>query len=200
MVCQQTMRESMGLLRRLSGLVQSASELALNDSEEADVFVGGPRRRLGRRSIFEPTPRSLAAYEAVLAEKVALIDRLPAKYRREAQQLVWSAVLEGYDDAALARDLQDRFGLSPERARLIARTQCTMARAVIENVHRMELGLTEAVWICSKKHASEPAHLVLNGRRYPVKTGVTLNGKSIWPGSEPGCYCASVIAHADDKG
>jgi hypothetical protein len=28
--------------------------------------------------------------------------------------------------------------------------------------------------------------------------GVTLNGKSIWPGSHPGCFCTSVVANADD--
>jgi hypothetical protein len=54
-----------------------------------------------------------------------------------------------------------------------------MARAVIENAHRMELGLTEAVWICSNRQPAEPTHLALNGRRYPLATGVTVNNKSI---------------------
>jgi uncharacterized protein with gpF-like domain len=135
----------------------------------------------------------------VLADKVALIERLPSKYRREAERVVWSAILEGYNAAALARGLHNRFGISPERAKVIARTQCTMARAVIENAHRLELGLTEAVWICSKNQAAEPNHLALNGRRYALATGVTLSGKSIWPGSEPGCFCTSVAANADDK-
>lgn len=188
----------MGLLSRLSGLVQSASDLAWSDAQSTDVFVRSPLRRFGRRAVFEPTPKSLAAYESVLAEKIALIDRLPSKYRREAHEAVWRAVLQGYDAAALARDLRDRFGISPERAQYVARTQCTMARAVIENVHRMELGLTEAVWICNKKEPAEPQHLAFNGRRYPLATGVTLNGKSVWPGSQPGCFCTSVVATAED--
>ncbi len=187
----------MGLLRRLSGLVQSASERAPEDRTGADVPQKRRLRAFARRPVFEPTPKSLAAYETVLAEKIAMIDRLPSKYRREAERVVWSAVLEGYDVAALARGLHDRFGISPERARLIARTQCTMARSIIENAHRIELGLTAAVWICSTKHPSEPHHIALNGRRYPLDAGVKLDGKSVWPGSEPGCFCMSLLANAD---
>jgi hypothetical protein len=188
----------MSLFSRLSEFVQSAP--AGRNVLATDSLGSGPLRRFRRRPVFAPTPKSLGAYKLVLAQKVAMIDRLPKKYQREAEQVVWDAVLAGYDAAALAKNLHDRFGISSDRAQLLARIQCFMARSVIENAHRIELGLTEAVWICSPKHPEEPAHVALNGRRYPLSTGVTLNNKSIWPGSEPGCFCTSVVNSADDEG
>jgi len=131
-------------------------------------------------------------YQAVIAEKVALIDRLPAKYRREARELVWHSVMNGYDDVGLAHELHERFGLIPERARLLATIQCKMARSVIENARNIEIGVREAIWCCEQDRCPSPSHQGFNGQHYGLVSGAHLDGKRVWPGSEPDCLCASV--------
>jgi hypothetical protein len=44
---------------------------------------------------FQPTPASVEAYRAVLAEKVALSEEIPAKHMHDAQAAVWRSVMAG---------------------------------------------------------------------------------------------------------
>jgi len=140
---------------------------------------------------FQPTPASVEAYRAVLAEKVALSEEIPAQHRQDAQAAVWRAVMAGGDLAALSKELQ-KYGIVYERAAAIARHQCFMAKAIMENVRRLELGLTEAIWMHSGAGRSpRPSHVAFSGKRFKLATGAFLDGKWVWPGSEPDCLCTS---------
>jgi uncharacterized protein with gpF-like domain len=181
----------MELMKRLSKIAQSASTLVSN-AETSHAFVSTPLRKLGLSKAFEPTAAAVDAYEAVIADKVALIDRLPSKYRKDTQEVIWKSVMKGYDASGLARELHDRFGIVLDRAQQIARAQCKMARAVMENADRMETGIKEAVWRYDSTHCAVPSHRAFNGRRYLLAQGASLDGKSVWPGSEPQCFCSSI--------
>jgi len=65
-----------------------------------------------------------------------------------------------------------------------------MARAVFENAHRLETGITEAVWRRSTR-CELAGHRSLNGKRYALSRGASLEGKFILPSGEPGCFCSS---------
>ena len=161
-------------------------------------LISATLRKVGLSKPFNPIPAAVKAYGAVIAEKVALIDRLPAKYREEAHELIWSHVMMGYDAGGLARELPDRFGITPDRAKLIARNQCNMARAVMENAERLELGIREAVWH-HEARCGIRSHGALNGRRYALAQGASLDGKPLWPGSEPACFCSSIDIKGSDE-
>src|ERR1700704_5468912 len=120
----------MELMKRLSQYAQSAGSFVSRESSRP--FVLATLRKVGLSKPFKPTPAAVKAYRSVIAERVALIDRLPAKYRQEAYELIWSYVMKGYDASGLARELPNRLGMAPDRAKLIARSQCNMARAVME--------------------------------------------------------------------
>jgi uncharacterized protein with gpF-like domain len=188
---------TMELMKRLSQYGRSAGAL-VSHVESSHPFVSATLRRVGLSRPFKPTPAALKAYGAVISEKVSLIDRLPLKYRKEAHELIWSYVMKGYDASGLARELPDRFGIAPDRAKLIARSQCNMARAVMENAERMEMGIREAVWHCETRCAIR-SHRALNGRRYVLAQGASLDGKRLWPGSEPSCNCSSIEIKASDE-
>jgi uncharacterized protein with gpF-like domain len=169
----------MELIKRLTKLAQSAGTL-------------------GRATApAKPTATSMKVYQAVIAEKVALIDRLPSKYRADVQETVWNSVMKEYDAAGLARELHDRFGISLPRAKSIASTQCKMARAVMENAQRIELGVSEAVWLYDSERCTLPSHAALNGKQYPLARGANADGKRVWPGSEAQCWCTSTEISED---
>jgi SPP1 gp7 family putative phage head morphogenesis protein len=148
-------------------------------------------RSLRRPAPFKPTAASVKVYRAVISDKVALIDRLPSKYRSDVQELVWDAVMRGYDVPGLARELHDRFGIATKRAQSIARSQCRMARSVIDNAQWIEAGLKEAVWNHDTVNCVVSNHRALHGKRYVLARGVDLDGRRVWPGSEPECFCGS---------
>jgi len=182
----------MELRKRFSKFAQSASTLmSIPNVGTPPKFLLAPLRKLGLSGSFQPTPTALKVYRAVISAKVALIDRLPSKYRKDAQKVIWKYVTKGYDAAGLARELHDRFGIVPERAQLIASTQCRMAQSVMENAHRIEQGLTQAVWHHDRMRCGIQNHQALDGRRYILARGAELEGKRIWPSGEPHCCCTS---------
>jgi uncharacterized protein with gpF-like domain len=186
----------MQLMKRLSHYARSAG--AFVSGESSHPYVSATLRKIGLSKPFMPIPEAIKAYGAVIAEKVALIDRLPAKYRRDAYELIWSHVMRGYDASGLARGLSDRLGIAPDRAKSIARSQCNVARAVMENAERMERGIQEAVWLYETR-CEIRSHRALNGRRYVLAQGAGLNGAPLWPGSEPSCYCSSIDIKTSDE-
>jgi hypothetical protein len=188
----------MELMKRLSQYARSAGAF-ISSVESSHPLVSGTLRKVGLSKPFKPTRPAIKAYGAVIAEKVALIDRLPPKYRQEAYELIWSYVMRGYDAPGLARALCDQLGMAPDRATLIARSQCNMARAVIENAERMEKGIREAVWHYETRCADR-SHRTLNGRRYVLAQGASLDGKRLWPGSEPSCHCSSIDIKVSAEG
>jgi uncharacterized protein with gpF-like domain len=181
----------MELMKRLSKIAQATSTLVAKiDSSHA--FVLAPLRKLGLSKPFEPTAAAVKVYQAVISAKVAQIDRLPSKYRNDAKQVIWNSVMKGYDVVGLARDLHDRFGIVPERAQLIASAQCKMARSVIENAQRIELGITEAKWQYDNVRCAIQSHRALDGKRYALAHGANADGRRVWPSSEPQCFCSSM--------
>jgi hypothetical protein len=182
----------MELMKRLSQYARSAGAFVSRESSHPAL------RKVGLSKPFKPTTAAIKAYGAVIAEKVSLIDRLPPKYRQDAYEIIWSHVMRGYDASGLARELSDRLGMVPDRAKLIARSQCNMARAVMVNAERMEIGVREAVWHYERR-CEIRSHGALNGQRYVLAKGASLDGKWLWPGSEPGCYCSSIDIVASDE-
>jgi uncharacterized protein with gpF-like domain len=187
----------MELMKRLNQYARSAGAF-VSSVESSHPLVSGTLRKVGLSRPFKPTSAAIKAYGAVIVGKVALIDRLPPKYRQEAYKLIWSHVMRGYDASGLARELSDRLGMAPDRAKLIARSQCRMARAVMENAESMEMGIREAVWHYQTRCGIR-SHSGLNGRRYVLAQGASLDGKRLWPGSEPSCYCSSIDVNASDE-
>ena len=141
---------------------------------------------------FSPTRAQVEAYRAVLADRVALIVEIPAKHSKALQDTVWRSVIAGGDLSALSIELRQKYGIATKRAAAIAIHQWSMARVVMENVRRLEIGITDAIWVHSGAGKSpRPSHVAFNGKRFKIATGAYLDGKWVWPGSEPDCLCTS---------
>lgn len=187
----------MDLMKKLGQYARSARML-VSGADSSRPYFETTLRKVGLARPFSPTPAAVNAYKAVIAEKVAQIERLPPQYGREAQSLIWNRVMRGFDTSGLARELSERLGFSPDRAKRVAQSQCKVAHAVMENADRMEMGIREAVWHTETRCAIR-SHRGFHGRKYPLEQGVRLEGKSIWPGSEPECYCSSIAIRESEK-
>ena len=141
---------------------------------------------------FRPSRGSLEVYQAVLAENVNLIKSIPQQYLTQVQSQVWQSVMKGADMGELTAAIEKQYGIAWRRAAFIARDQNNKAKAIIENERRSELGITEAIWQHSGAGKEpRPEHVKFSGKRYELVKGAYLEGKWVWPGTEPNCRCTS---------
>lgn len=158
----------------------------------ADNALKDILKRAGFSVEFNLTREANDVLQATMSEQVGLIKSIASQHLTEVQGLVMRSVADGRDLGALAKGLEDRYGITKRRAALIARDQNQKATATITRVRQDSLGITEAVWMHS--HAGKhprPSHVAANGKRYTIKEGMYLDGVWTWPGREIGCRCVS---------
>lgn len=171
--------------------------------EMAKVFVNGATAtaqaafqaelsKAGFAVKFTFTEAAKEGYQAVLQENISLIKSIPSQYLTQVEGDVWRAVSQGYDLEALTNTLQERYGVTYRRAAFIAKDQTAKAKATIEQVRRIELGLDTAIW--QHSHAGqEPrqSHVAFNGKPFDIRKGAYIDGEYILPGYLPRCRCTS---------
>jgi uncharacterized protein with gpF-like domain len=148
---------------------------------------------------FQPTQKALNAYKGEIAENVNLIKAVADQYKTNVQSAVWNSVRVGGKMSDLSKSLHKEYGVSVNRAALIARDQNAKATATIDKVRRLQLGLTQARW----QHSSagkepRPTHVEFDGVLFEIETGMwdpdadgKGKGRFVQPGQLINCRCTS---------
>jgi len=165
-------------------------------AERSDAALRSMLRKGGFSVRFDPTPAQRDILKATVNQNITLIKSIPAKYMTEVEGLVMRSVQTGRDLGAIAKGLEEQFGVTKRRAAFIARSQNNMATAALTRARHIELGVKEAVWVHSGggKHP-RPTH-VKAGRdktKYDTSKGWLdpAVGKHIFPGELPNCRCVA---------
>lgn len=130
--------------------------------------------------------------QAAIGENVSLVGSWANGYFAGIEQDVWEAIRTGSDLKTLTDQLQHRYGMTKKQAEFTARDQNAKAKATIEKVRRLELGITQAVW--QHSHAGKkprPSHVKANGKTFDIEKGMYLDGKWVQPAEEFNCRCTS---------
>jgi len=190
-------------LRRWGGLwVSKFDKLSLDLSKKfasksfgmTQTQMRAALKEAGFTVAFKPTPASAAAYQAVVAEQVNLIKSIPQQYLKDVESKVWQSVMKGADMHALSADLRRTYGVTRDRAALIARDQNNKAKAIIERTRRQELGITHAIWQHSAGgKVPRATHVAMSGKSYPLAQGMwdSDEGAYVLPGELINCRCTS---------
>jgi uncharacterized protein with gpF-like domain len=130
--------------------------------------------------------------QATARENVSLIKTISQEYLSDVEQLVMRSVTTGRDLGGLRADIEKRFGITKNRARLISRQSNNNCTAMLKRARESELGITESIWHHS--HAGKvprPEHESWNGKKYNIKTGMwsEVAKKWVWPGTDFNCRC-----------
>lgn len=160
--------------------------------DAADGQLKGILKRAGFSVEFKMTNAARNAYQAVLAQNVALISNIAEQHLAGIEGAVMRSVATGRDLKSLSTDLQKQYGITKRRAAFIAIDQNNKATAVVTKVRQQGLGITQAMWRHS--HAGvhpRPEHVAADGKTYDVAKGMFLESKWVWPGTEPRCRCTS---------
>lgn len=181
--------------RRFDALAPELAEVFVNGATSTtDAAMMASLKRAGFTVPFKMTLAAKEGYQAVLQENVGLIKSIPQEYLTQVQGDVWRAVSGGYDLQKLTDTLQSRYGVTHKRAAFIARDQSNKAKAVIENVRRQELGLTQAIWQHSGGGKEpRPDHVKAGQDKlvFELNKGAYLGGVWLLPGEAVNCRCTS---------
>lgn len=142
---------------------------------------------------FKLTPAMRDVLDATVAENVSLIRSIASEYHTQVEGLVMRSVTAGRDLSFLTKELQKRYGVSKRRAQFISLDQSNKATSALQRTRQLELNLETGIWLHSGggKHP-RPTHVRQSGKKFSIRDGwpdPALNGKKIWPGTEPRCRC-----------
>src|SRR5208337_4072692 len=140
------------------------------------------------------------ALGAIVSENVSLIKSIPREYLGKVERDVYRSVAAGRDLKQLTDDLQEHYGVTRKRAKLIALQQNNSATAKLARVRLLNQGLKQAIWMHSSAgKIPRPTHLAA-GRRGQVfdlakgwyDPNAHGEGKGDWilPGVLPNCRCS----------
>lgn len=143
---------------------------------------------------FKMTRAMQDALAANIFEQTRLITSIPQKYLESIQGQVMRAVQKGGDKGQLAKQLEKSYGVTKRRARAIARDQVAKSFATVTQARRLELGITEAIWMHSYA-GKEPrkSHVHMNGKKFDVAKGMydPHEKRFIQPHELINCRCSS---------
>ena len=150
-------------------------------------------RKAGFTVRLQMSPYTEEMLKAAMGENVGLIKSIGVQYLGKVEQSVWASVKGGFDLGTLSKELQHSYGVTKNRAELIARDQGAKANAVIEQARRKELGITKAIW--KHSHAGKVprvSHQEADGEIFDIDKGLKLDGEWLLPAQAINCRCYSL--------
>ena len=153
---------------------------------QADQLAAQARAALGV-DVFLADKRLPAIVDHFVAENVTLIRAVPEETALGVAKLVTQAFSAGTPHPELARRIEERFGMSERRARLIARDQIGKLCGQVNASRQRELGVTSFVWRTVGDERVRPEHEDLDGETFryddPPSEGL--------PGEPVCCRCSA---------
>ena len=150
---------------------------------------------------FRMTEGMTDAFDAVRNENVQLIKSIGAQYLSDVEGLVQRSVTQGRNLGDLSKQLRKRYGITKDRAALIARDQNNKATSAMTQRRQQDLGITKGRWRHS--HAGKQprqSHVDADNEVFDISKGMYLDGEWIMPGQLINCRCtwAPIIPGLDD--
>ena len=160
-------------------------------------------RQLGLLGVDPPlkgTPKAVAAFTA---ENVSLIRTIPADYFADVEKVVHQAMAQGLRHEAVISTLQQRYGVTESRAKLIARDQVLKFNGSMNKLRQTNAGVTKYVWRTVEDERTREVHAEFDGTTYdwsdPPGDGSAEEGTH--PGTAINCRCWAdpVIEDAEES-
>ena len=126
--------------------------------------------------------------ELFIESNVGLIKSIPDRLFGEVRSMVEDAAVTGRRPEAFAKDIEERFGVSESRAKLLARDQVGKYNGQLTAARQQRLGIRSFIWRTSQDERVRESHRIKEGQRYewqdpPHDTGM--------PGADYQCRCTA---------
>jgi uncharacterized protein with gpF-like domain len=176
--------------------ISKVDKHATNATKQAAVSLTGMSVSM------KDTLVSNTVMQASVQENVSLIRSIQSEYATEVEGLVMRSVTAGRDLSYLTDQLQERYGVTRRRAKLIAGDQNNKATAQMARVRQLSLGVTKARWLhVGGGKNPRHSHVEANGKVFDLTKGLKIDGEYIFPGELINCGCvgAPIIPGVDDE-
>lgn len=182
-------------IAKFDDMAQKIAERFVKQGKQTtDAAFMSALRDAGWTVQFKPTRVIQDAMNATIAENVSLIKAIPSEYFTQVEGIVMRGFTSGRDLSAITEELRKRYGISYRKAATISRDQANKLTATVTKARRLELGITQAIWVHSAAGKKPRASHVKAGHDklvFDVDRGAYLDGEWLQPGEAINCRCVS---------
>lgn len=193
--------------QRIKKTKRAAAKKAANRTEEQnEKELSRYTKQLVGIDVVQEEPWLADFTELFIEANVGLIESIGERMHGEVRELVEGAAATGVRPESLAKDIEERFGVSESRARLIARDQIGKYNGMLSAARQQRLGVRSFIWRTSGDERVRESHRAKEGNTYewqdpPADTGM--------PGEDYQCRCtaepdlealADELEGGDDRG
>ncbi len=180
--------EGYGLRRKLEALANMTRKLTIREWKKAvdrtlginileDYYMGEFYR---------------SAIDRWVDENVSLIKTIPSDTLDEMRRIVKDGFVNGKSATGIMKEIQDKYNVEKNHARLLARDQTGKLNAKITEAQQRDAGIEEYIWDDCGDSRVRDSHMELNGQRFrwdnpPVVDIKT--GRRCHPGEDYQCRC-----------
>ncbi len=123
------------------------------------------------------------------SQNAKLIRSLPKQELDQISQIIERGLQEGSRFHSMTQSIQERFGITRRRARLIARDQTSKLNASLTKLRQQELGVEEYIWQTAGDERVRPTHRAHDGKKFRWDNPPKDSGH---PGTDINCRCIAV--------
>lgn len=140
--------------------------------------------------------------QATVRENVSLIKSIQSEYATDVEGIVMRSVAAGRDLQYLTDEIEQRYGVTRNRAKFIANDQNNKATAQMARARQLSLGCTKGRWLHTGGGKNpRHSHVEAHGKVFDLRKGLKIDGEYIFTGEKPNCGCvtAPIIPGVDDE-
>jgi SPP1 gp7 family putative phage head morphogenesis protein len=163
--------------------------LNLEAERHTEAFMATAKRALGINLQAVVTQEDLTEYlQTAVARNTSLIQSLGDDIVKRVEQTVYANSVAGNSVTTLRKALQEQFGITDRRAKLIARDQTSKFNSDLNKIRQQQAGVTSYVWMTSHDERVRALHRKLDGKTY--KWGEATGAEQGLPPGQPvNCRC-----------
>lgn len=169
-----------------------AQESALRVSEHSRKELQRQIRSVARIDLFAE-PLGLAEhFDAFISANVQLVQSLTVGQLDELKGVVLRGARQGLRAEVVAREIEERFGVSRRRATLIATDQVHKLNGELAQLRQQQVGIRHYIWSTSKDERVRKSHRRLDGTRHRWDKPPMVDGVNAHPGQPVRCRCQAI--------
>lgn len=159
------------------------------------VMQGAPRATELGVSVFRSEPFLKPLADGWVSENTALIKSIPTKLNPEIEGIVRRGVTSGASVTDIAKQIKDRYGVTDNRARLIAQDQTLKLNADLTRYRLQSVGVERYVWRTVNDNRVRHNHVERDGKTFAWDAPPSGGSH---PGIEVRCRCRSEAVWDDE--
>jgi SPP1 gp7 family putative phage head morphogenesis protein len=169
-----------------------AQENALRVSEHSRGELERQIRAVAKIDLFDH-PAGLAQHiDAFIADNVRLVKSVAFDQLEDLKGIILRGARLGHRHEEVAKEIQERFGISKRRAALIATDQVASLNGELAQLRQQQVGIKHYTWSTSQDERVRKSHRAMNDTHQRWDKPPMVDGVPAHPGQPIRCRCQAI--------